>query len=151
MATRNSAGRRKLIMIRTAKWAATLGLSLLVAIMTSAGASGRTPDPFAAAGGIWTVTSTCALDGIGFVEGGMAMIYYKGDGNLPGGAAFYSFNGKAFSTENLGPNVADPRFKSTFLGGALRPDGTLFVVHGYTERGSAERKREECVLKPEGP
>lgn len=136
-------------MTKTTKLSVALGLCLLVAMIAPAGAVSGTPDPFAASGGIWTVTSPCALDGIGFIEGGMAMIYYKGDGNAPGGAAFYSFSGTSFSMENLSANVASPRFRSTLLGGALRPDGQLFVVHGYTEQGASTVKREQCILKRE--
>lgn len=136
-------------MTKIAKWAVRLGLSLVLAGTASAAANSRTADPFAAGGGIWTVTSPCALDGIGFIEGGMAMIYYKGDGSDPSGAAFYSFNGTTFSMERLSANVASPRFRSTLLGGALRPDGTLFVVHGYTEQVGAVATREQCTLKRE--
>lgn len=136
-------------MTRIQRLSTAFGLSFLLATTGGANAGARTTDPFATPGGIWTVTSPCALDGIGFIEGGMAMIYYKGDGDAPGGAAFYSFTGAAFTMNNLSANAPAPAFKSFSLGGALRPDGTLAVVHGYTAKGSPDRKREQCVLKRE--
>jgi len=136
-------------MTRTGKWLSVLWLAIGAASLNTTSASGRSADPFAAQGGIWTVTSTCALDGIGFIDGGMAMIYYRGDRDSPSGAAFYEFEGSAFSMTDLSANVANPAYTSFLLGGALRPDGTLHVVHGYVEKGSTVRKREECDLKLE--